>query len=57
MIGMPALTKTPSWREKCIRSLRGTFFLVISNWRMLFFSGYLDGLEAAFEQREVGSPE
>ena len=37
MIGMPACTKTLSWREKCMRSLRGTFFLVISNCRTLFF--------------------
>src|SRR6516225_1726524 len=37
MIGIPAFTKTPSCREKCIRSLRGTLFLVISNWRTLFF--------------------
>ena len=38
MIGMPAWTKTLSWREKCMTSLRGTNFLVTSNWRTLFFS-------------------
>ena len=38
MIGMPACTKTLSWREKCMTSLRGTSFFVISNCMMLFFS-------------------
>ena len=38
MIGMPARTKTLSWREKCMTSLRGTIFLVTSNWRTLLFS-------------------
>ena len=38
MIGMPASTKTLSWREKCMMSLRGTIFLVISNCRMLLCS-------------------
>src|SRR5262245_2846514 len=38
MIGMPARMNTPSWRLKCIRSRGLTFFLVISYWRMLFFS-------------------
>ena len=38
MIGMPASTNTPSWREKCMMSLRDTVFFVISNWRTLFFS-------------------
>ena len=38
MMGMPAFMNTLSWREKCMTSLRGTFFLVISNWRMFFFS-------------------
>ena len=54
MIGMPALMKTPSWREKCMMSLRGTVFLVISNCRTLFFSRDLEGLEPALEQCEVG---
>ncbi len=56
MIGMPAFTKTPSWREKCMMSLRGTFFLVISNCRTLFFSDTSIGLIAAVEQREVRCP-
>ena len=38
MMGTPARTNTLSWREKCMTSLRGTFFLVTSNWRTLFFS-------------------
>ena len=38
MIGIPAFTKTPSWREKCMRSLRFTDFLVISNLRTFFLS-------------------
>ena len=31
-------TNTASCREKCMMSLRGTIFFVISNLRMLFFS-------------------
>ena len=38
MIGMPAVTKTLSWREKCMTSLRLTDFFVTSNWRTLLFS-------------------
>ena len=38
MIGMPASTKTLSWREKCMISLRFTVFFVISNLRTLLCS-------------------
>ena len=38
MIGIPASTKTLSWREKCMISLRVTVFFVISNLRMLLCS-------------------
>ena len=38
MMGTPARTKTESWREKCMMSLRGTSFFVTSNLRMFFFS-------------------
>src|SRR5439155_4849169 len=36
--GIPARRNTAIWRENCIRSLRGTRFLVISNCRMLLCS-------------------
>ena len=38
MIGMPASTKTLSWREKCMTSLRFTIFFVISNLRTFLCS-------------------
>ena len=37
-IGMPARMNAASWREKFMRSARGTRFLVISNCQTLFFS-------------------
>ena len=55
MIGMPAFTKTPSWREKCMRSLRFTDFLVISNWRTFFLSISSTELYPRSSERDVGS--
>ena len=46
MIGMPASTKTLSWREKCMISLRLTVFRVISNCRTLLCSLELGRLQA-----------
>ena len=53
MIGMPASTKTLSWREKCMISLRLTVLLVISNCRMLLCSLTSSGLQAALEKGKV----
>jgi len=46
MMGIPALMKTASCREKCMRSLRGTFFLVSSNCRTDFFLAFAGAMTA-----------
>ena len=53
MIGMPAFMKTPICREKCMTSLRGTFFLVTSMLADVPLLGHLQRLEAALDQGEV----
>ena len=57
MIGMPALMKTASWRVKLVRSLRGTFFWVISNLQDALLRADLEWLEAPRDKGHVrGAP-